>query len=43
MKPSKQELDEYINKYGPNDTTDISPIEVAMFVNAKRKDKENEL
>ena len=42
MKPSLQELDEYIAKYGFNDTTGIKPIEVAMFVNAKRKDKENE-
>ena len=43
MKPLLQELDEYIAKYGFNDTTDISPIRVAMFVNKKRKDKENDI
>lgn len=41
-KPSLQELDEYIAKYGFNDTTGIDNMRVAMFVNAKRKDREND-
>ena len=41
-KPSLQELDEYIAKYGFNDKTDIDDMRTAMFVNAKRKDRENE-
>ena len=40
---SLQELDEYILKYGYNDTTGIDDMRVAMFVNKKRKDKENDI
>jgi len=39
---TRTELDEYVAKYGFNDTTDIDDINVAMFVNAKRKEKEND-
>lgn len=40
MRTSYIELDEYINEYGYNNETDIEDINIAMSVNAIRKDKE---
>lgn len=40
MRTSYIELDEYVNKYGYNNETDIEDVTIAMNVNARRKDKE---
>lgn len=36
-----KELDEYVSKYGFDNTTDIDDMKIAMMVNKSRKDKEN--
>lgn len=37
----KMELDEFVNHYGFNNTTDIAVTDIAMTVTKIRKDKEN--